>query len=1412
MKKALLLTCILFLSVGPLAVAQNLVGHWTFDGNLLDSSGHNNNGTISGTVGYAPGKFGQALSFNGNGHVTIPNSSSLQTQHFTVAYWALGTGGFSNSPTIADKRNQTQSESAWQVTIVAGNALQTCVWQASFAPCLYSPPLSPSPVTNWTHIAVTYDGSTLIEYANGIAVLTQSAPGNFPGNGNADITLGAPGPGLGGAAYNGLLDDLQIYDGALTAAQVYQLANPPDFGNVNVCPTGQSTPAPCNRTSTFYYAFATSKTFGPTKVLTQGAPNLDFTLGSGNTCTGTLPAGHVCSVNVTFAPLAPGLRMGAVQLFDNSGNLLASTLVQGIGQGPAIAFGPGVQTMVPASGLTNPYLVAVDAAGDVFISDPTNVQVIKVTPSGIQTTVPASGLASPYGVAVDGAGDVFIGDNGQVVEVTPSGVQTTVPVSGLGCPYGLAVDGAGDLFIADACNTQVVEVTPSGVQTTVPASGLSQPQGVAVDAGGNVFIADYGLGQVVKVTPSGVQTTVPVSGLADPYGVAVDAAGNVFISDPNNNQVVELTPSGVQTTVGSVAYPYGVAVDGTGDVFIVDSFNTDVVKVQRSQPPSLSFASTQVGSTSADSPRSVTIQNIGNQPLNAITPGLVVTGPNFSQVAGSGTPPDCNSSFALTPGESCNLSLSFAPQNSGLLTSTAVFKDNTLNTSPSAAQSITLQGTGIHLTAQAITFTTNPPGSAPYNSNFTVAATGGGSGNPVVFSSAGACGNSAGNYTMNSGTGTCTVIANQAGNSNYLAAPTVTLNVTATPAGQAINFTSNPPPIAQFGTMFTVAATGGASGNPVTFGSSGACTNNLGTYTMTSGTGTCMVIADQAGNNNYAAAMEVTSMVGATPAPQVITFTTNPPTSAQFGTMFSVAATGGASGNSVTFTSSGGCSNNGGTYTMTSGTTACSVMADQAGNGNYAAATAVPISVTATLAPDAVTFITNPPSSAQYGTNFMVAATGGGSSSPVSFTSSGACGNSGANYSMTSGTGACSVTANQAADNNYSAAQPVTLSVMATLAPQTITFTMNAPPTAGYNTMFTVAASGGASGNPVMFSSSGSCSNSMGTYTITSGTGTCSVIANQAANSNYSAALPVTETTNDTRIGQTINFPAITNQNGPGQITLNAMASSGLPISYSVLSGPATVNNNILTTTASGSVTVQASQAGNENYTAANPVQQTFTVSPNAGQLNGSNCNGEFTGVYQGNLTVTTGQVCIFSNGGITGNLKLNGGNVVLENNSSANGNLQMTAGSLTVSNSTVGKDLQISGASSFTIGPAANIGGNLQIQNVPSGAGTNQVCGASIGGNLQFQNNGTAAQIGSRTGCAGNNVSGNLQVQNNTASTTVDGNTVSGNLQDQNNSAATEVFTNVVSHNLQCQQNTGGITGGGDTAGGNKQGQCSTY
>jgi predicted outer membrane repeat protein len=81
---------------------------------------------------------------------------------------------------------------------------------------------------------------------------------------------------------------------------------------------------------------------------------------------------------------------------------------------------------------------------------------------------------------------------------------------------------------------------------------------------------------------------------------------------------------------------------------------------------------------------------------------------------------------------------------------------------------------------------------------------------------------------------------------------------------------------------------------------------------------------------------------------------------------------------------------------------------------------------------------------------------------------------------------------------------------------------------------------------------------------------------------------------------QTIDFSAIAAQEYGASLTLNATASSGLPVSFTLISGPATLSGDVLTVTGVGTVDVEAAQAGNETFAAATPVDQSFTVNPAA--------------------------------------------------------------------------------------------------------------------------------------------------------------------------------------------------------------------
>jgi hypothetical protein len=496
---------------------------------------------------------------------------------------------------------------------------------------------------------------------------------------------------------------------------------------------------------------------------------------------------------------------------------------------------------------------------------------------------------------------------------------------------------------------------------------------------------------------------------------------------------------------------------------------------------------------------------------------------------------------------------------------------------------------------QTITFTTNPPPTAAYNSNFTVAATAS-SGLAVAFSSSGACTNAGALYTMTSGTGTCSVIANQPGNATYYAAPQVTQSTTASLVAQTITFgaLANKP----MGTPpFAVTATA-SSGLPVSFtsGTPAVCTVSGNIVTLLKG-GSCSLTASQAGNSNYAAATPVTHgfqvTIGTTP--QTITF--NPlPSQPVNAPPFIVSATA-SSGLAVSFSSNTPaiCTVAGSTVTLVAGGT-CTIKASQPGNGVYAAATPVTQSFTVTKLAQTITFAALP-SKPLNAPPFTVSATAS-SGLPVSFLAGGASGCTVSGNTVTLvATGTCSITAKQAGNGTYAAASAVTQSFQVTKLAQTITFgalpskPLNSPP-------FTVSATA-SSGLAVSFSASGAsgCTVSGATVTLVN-TGTCSITATQPGNASYAAAKAVTQSFQVTRLAQTITFGALPNKpvNTP-PFTVSATASSGLAVSFSASGASGcTVSGNTVTLVTTGTCSITATQAGNANYLAAPAVTQSFQV------------------------------------------------------------------------------------------------------------------------------------------------------------------------------------------------------------------------
>ena len=438
---------------------------------------------------------------------------------------------------------------------------------------------------------------------------------------------------------------------------------------------------------------------------------------------------------------------------------------------------------------------------------------------------------------------------------------------------------------------------------------------------------------------------------------------------------------------------------------------------------------------------------------------------------------------------------------------------------PQVQQSFAVVGT------QSIAFTSTRPSLAVVRgSTYTVTASGGASGNPVTFSidpsAKGSCSISGATVSFVA-VGTCVIDANQAGNVSYAAATQVQQSF-AVLGTQSIAFTSTPPNSGVVGGTYTVTASGGASGNPVTFSidasTNAICSISGATVTFVA-VGTCVIDANQAGNANYEAATQVQQSVDPEPGTQSITFTSTPPNSGVVGGTYTVTASGGASGNPVTFSidasANGSCSVSGATVTFVAVGT-CVIDANQAGNANYEAATQVQQSVDPEPGTQSIAFTSTPPNSEVVGGTYTVTASGGASGNPVTFSidasTNAICSISGATVTFVA-VGTCVIDANQAGNVSYAAAIQVQQSVDPEPGTQNITFTSTPPsPALVGGSAYTVTANGGASGNPVTFSidasANGSCSISGATVTFVA-VGTCVIDANQAGNVSYAAATQV---------------------------------------------------------------------------------------------------------------------------------------------------------------------------------------------------------------------------------------------------------------------------------------------------------------
>jgi DNA-binding beta-propeller fold protein YncE len=888
----------------------------------------------------------------------------------------------------------------------------------------------------------------------------------------------------------------------------------------------------------------------------------------------------------------------AVQKFDANGNFL---------------FKIGGPTAGTANGqFSYPSDIAVDGQDNIYVVDAYNDRIQKFAKNGNFLMKFGSGgyergqFYSPSGVAVDTEGTIYVvaryGGAGPVQMFNPDGTFQKIHMSytpgegALISPYSIALSGQNNVYLSDREKSYIQKFTYGYLMWKVDGGSdggqFRSPSGLSLDTQGNVYVADYGNHRIQKFNNQGAFLTKFGSGGSNTYGaygqftypsdVAVDEHGNVYVSEDSRIQI--LTTDGRYSVFGSYGKGdgqldrvTGIAVDKQGNIYVTEANNGRLQKfdakgqfIWKRGGTGTEMLFSQPMDVSVDVQGNVYVVDYyrynvqkfdpnGQLLLSFGEPG--VENGRFDHPCGVAVDAQGNIYVAdhsnyrvqvFTPKGEFLTAFGTAGTGEGKFSGPrGIAVDAQGNVYVSDSRNNSLQKftyvPALVVPKVVVKYTTEPiddnTGSFYFGS--TIAGT------PVTLG-----------FILDNTEGT--VDLNVSGFSLPAGFTLVGEFPTRVPAGESVPFR----------VQLTAIQAGTYTGN-LSFATNDP---NKNPYNFT--------ISGQVAANPLAERLS-----------QRITFEALP--NKTYGDdAFALLATA-TSDLPVSFSVlSGPAILDGNTLTLV-GAGSVTLKAVQAGNDTYKAATDVVQTFNINKASQAITF--EPlADKMESDTPFNLSAEAS-SGLPVTFSIVSGPATLAANTLTLTGSGVVRVKATQAGDANYEPALEVFQSFNVTAATvksnQRITFAVIEDKTFGDASFALTAAA--SSGLPVTFSVISGPAVVSGNTLLLTGAGTVTIQATQWGNEMYHAAATVKRTFTVHQASQVITLAALADKtSGDAPFRVSGLASSGLPLSFTVVSGPATIDNDMLTITGTGVVNLAATQAGNADYLAAQTVTGSFCVAP----------------------------------------------------------------------------------------------------------------------------------------------------------------------------------------------------------------------